>query len=159
MPENRNNDELAVEYSSNLFKLISSKIKKHNKANPNRKVSSKQLKEVFVNAAIGYDYAGYTRGHWALARVNTFLGVASGRVPNLIKEKERASLGGLTFESKIIVKEKEHDISENWIPSQEDFNLASEEMKEYGLNYNFNNLDELYLQKSEPVGLGFNFEL
>tara|TARA_Y100001973_G_C5160602_1_gene313303 strand:- start:874 stop:1350 length:477 start_codon:yes stop_codon:yes gene_type:complete len=158
MPENQNNDELAIAYSSALLELISHKVRNHNK-NSDRKVTATQLKEVFANAAKSYDYAGYTRSHWSLARVNTFLRVAGGETPKLIKEREQTSLGGLVFESKIIVKEKEYDISENWIPSQEDFSLAGEEIKKYNLTYNFNNLDELYLNKTKPVGLVFNFEL
>ena len=153
--EDKNDDELAIRFSSNLLGLIAAKVRNHNKANADKKVSSKQLKEVFINAAENYDYAGYTRAQWSLARINMFLRIVSGEIPDLIQGREYTSLGGLTFESKVIIKEKEYDISQNWIPSPKDFNLAGEEIKAHDLCYNFNSIGELYLNEYQPIGLSF----
>lgn len=160
MPKNSDNEDPAVKFSSNLIGLFSAKVRSHNKKNSDNKISCNQLKEVFLNAAANYDYAGCTRAKWALARVNTFLRVLGGGSADSIQRKEHTSLGGLVFESTVIDKEeKEYDISENWIPSQEDLTLASQEINEYELDYNFDSIDELYLNQQQPIGLHFNFEL
>ena len=161
MPKNSDNEDPAVKFSSNLIGLFSVKVRAHNKDNSGSKVSCNQLRKVFLNAAENYDYAGCSRAKWALARVNTFLRVAGGGKADSIERKEHTALGGLIFESRVldIKPEKEYDISENWIPSQEDFITASEDISKYELNYDFENIDELYLEEQKPIGLNFNFEL
>ena len=157
MPENNNNsnDELAVEYSANLIEMLGKKMRGHNKENPKKKISFKQLKEVFINSASSYSYAGYTRGEWACARVNTFLRTLKGEMPTVIQDYETTSLGGFVFEAKIVASQ-EYDIASDWLPSQEDFTQAQLEMKEHNLNYNFNSIDELYLDDYQP--LKFNYK-
>tara|TARA_Y100000592_G_scaffold89260_1_gene146269 strand:+ start:15673 stop:16155 length:483 start_codon:yes stop_codon:yes gene_type:complete len=160
MPEHEDSDLLAVDLSAKLITLFSKKSRAHNKSNPDSKVSAKELKSVFINASSNENcFIGYTKLQWSVARVNTFLRVLSGDIPELIKERQHTSLGGLIFESKIIKEQKEHDISENWAPSSEDLALAKKEIEENELNYNFKDINELYLKEEEPVGLVFNFEL
>ena len=155
MPQELNNnpsDDLAISFSSNLVGVLKKKVRLHNKDYPESKVSYKQLKEVFVNASNNYCYAGYTRGQWALARVNTFLRIVHGDKPEIIKDCEYSSLGGLVFESKVI-EVAEYDVSEKWVPSQEDFSSAKEEMEKEKLNYNFTDIDQLYLDDYKSMGV------
>tara|TARA_Y100000296_G_C4999982_1_gene169679 strand:- start:44 stop:523 length:480 start_codon:yes stop_codon:yes gene_type:complete len=149
--DNHNND-LAVGYSANLIKLLNEKMRAHNKENPSGKVSLSQLKQVFINSAEKHNYAGYTRGQWACARVNTFLRILKGEKPKIVTGRETATLGGLVFEAKIIVSE-EHDASSNWVPSQEDFTKARLEIEKNDLIYNFTDIEELYLESYRPMGI------
>ncbi len=153
MPEQISNDELAVTFSSNLIGTLRSIVRSHNKDNPDYKVNFNQLKEVYINAADNYNYAGYSRGHWALARVNMFLRVSCGEIPEYIKSKETKELGGLKFEAKIIASKEEHDISRNWIPSQEDFTKSLNQIKNNKLTYDFASVKELYLEDYQPIQL------
>lgn len=150
MSQNTNNEELAIKFSARLVDLLGSKMRQHNKKNPESKVSLSQLKSVYRNATKNYNYAGYSRGEWALARVNLFLRVTSGEKPNVIKDYERTSFGGLVFETKII-REEEHDVSSNWVPSQEDFTVAKTEILENKLDYHFDSIEELYLDDYERI--------
>ena len=143
-PFEGSNEEHAIKFSGRLVELLGSKMRAHNKENPQSKVTLSQLKAVYRNAAKGYNYAGYSRGEWALARVNLFLRVTKGERPNTIKDYEYTSLGGLTFEAKVISTE-EHDVSAKWVPSRGDFTIAKNEIKENKLDYHFTSVSELYL--------------
>jgi hypothetical protein len=149
------NEEQAIKFSGRLIELLGGKMRSHNKENLQGKVSLSQLKAVYRNAAKGYNYAGYSRGEWALARVNLFLRVTKGERPDTIKDYEYASLGGLTFEAKVISVE-EHDISTSWVPSQEDFTIAKGEIKGNKLDYHFTSVSELYLDDYTRVS--FNID-
>jgi|TARA_R110000751_G_scaffold106401_2_gene202414 hypothetical protein len=154
MPENNQDDlkaelseseDCAIKFSARLVELLGTKMREHNKESAQSKVSLSQLKIVYSNAAKNYSYAGYSRGEWALARVNLFLRVAKGEKADVISSYERTSLGGLVFEAKII-SEDEHDVSLKWVPSQIDFTTAKSEIKEHKLNYHFSSVGELYLE-------------
>ena len=41
------------------------------------------------------------------------------------------------------------DISEDWIPNDEDFSLVKKDVKENDLNYSFSNINELYIDFEE----------
>tara|TARA_Y100000593_G_C4108676_1_gene236847 strand:- start:30 stop:530 length:501 start_codon:yes stop_codon:yes gene_type:complete len=148
-------EEASIKFSSRLVGLLSSMMKVHNKENPKDKVSLSQLKSVYCNAARNYAYAGYSRGEWALARVNLFLRVVKGDKPSVISDYEKTSLGGLTFETKILAT-VEHDISFDWVPSQNDFTKAKTDIKENKLNYHFSSVGELYLE--DYTRISFNID-
>ena len=154
MPKNNQDDSKAdsaedensaIKFSARLVELLGIKMRGHNKAHSQNKVSLSQLKSVYSNAAKNYNYAGYSRGEWALARVNLFLRVTKGERADIISSYEHTSLGGLVFETKIIA-ENEHDISLGWVPSQVDFTIAKKEIEGHKLNYNFSSVGELYLE-------------
>ena len=147
MPKSEDKDILAIEFSAKLVGLLRVVVRSYNKEKEeDRKVSLSQLKNVYVNAARNYSYAGYSRGEWALARVYTFLDSLSGHSPRILKDYEREELGGLIFETKIIEIDDEFDISGNWVPSQENFTKAKADIKEKELFYDFVNAEELYLE-------------
>ena len=154
MPETEDNDILAAKFSSNLIGVLRSKVRSHNKISPkDRKVTLSQLKQVYLNSAQYYNYAGYSMSEWCLARVNTFLESLLGNPPKIIKGYEEEVLGGLTFKSRIIEDNQELDCSKDWVPSQDDFTKAKEEIKNNKLFYNFSDISELYLEDYEPCEL------
>ena len=75
----------------------------HNKASDNR-VSLSDLKSVFKNAADSYNYAGYSRTHWALARVNTFLRVKNGEQPKIVKNQYFETIENQKWEQEALAK-------------------------------------------------------
>ena len=143
--ETSNDEDSAIKFSARLVGLLGMKMRAHNKEHSQSKVSVSQLKSVYSNAAKNYNYAGYSRGEWALARVNLFLRVTKGEKADVISGYERTSLGGLVFETKVI-GEDEHDISLKWVPSQIDFTTSKREIEEHKLNYHFSSVGELYLE-------------
>jgi hypothetical protein len=151
MPKNEDKDFLAADFSAKLVSLLKSIVRAHNKEGD--RVSLSQLKDVYINAAETYNYSGYSRGEWALARVYTFLDFLSGRNPQILKDYERKKLGGLTFETKIIETNDEFDVSENWVPSQENFTKAKADIKEKELFYDFVKAEELYLEDYKPCDI------
>ena len=46
----------------------------------------------------------------------------------------------------------EFDVTENIFPDDEDFLQASKDIEEYDLDYDFQNVNELYLDDYKPVG-------
>tara|TARA_Y100001973_G_scaffold73715_1_gene107566 strand:- start:6200 stop:6667 length:468 start_codon:yes stop_codon:yes gene_type:complete len=152
MPEQKDNDDLAIRFSSDLIGALKGMVRVHNKKSPNNKVNFNSLKKVYINAASDYDYAGYSRGHWALARVNMFLRVANGEMPQAVERTENNNIGGLIFETKIIAEE-EHDISMNWVPSQKDFTEAKKQIENNNLLYDFASVKDLYLEDYQPIEL------
>tara|TARA_Y100000004_G_scaffold189560_1_gene245354 strand:+ start:444 stop:917 length:474 start_codon:yes stop_codon:yes gene_type:complete len=154
MPETEDSDILAAKFSSKLIGVLKAKVRSHNKnCPPDKKVSLSQLKQVYSNSAQYYDYAGYSRSEWCLARVNTFLQSLLGNAPSIMKGREEETLGGLKFKSKIIEANAELDCSRDWIPSQQDFTQAKQEIKDNELFYNFSDVSELYLEDYKPCSV------
>ena len=85
--------------------------------------------------------------------VSEDLSILKYSVPEYIKSKETKELGGLKFEAKIIASKEEHDISRNWIPSQEDFTKSLNQIKNNELTYDFASVKELYLEDYQPIQL------
>lgn len=141
--ENNEGRELqkgAILFSVKLIELLGAKMKEFNSLNPQNKVSLLDLKKVYINGA--NDFCGIrdkdkNRSEWALARVNMFLRQKLG-----IKMTSVASLKEV---SNLV------DISETWVPSDEDHAKASEEIKEYKLNYDFKDINELYIEPYERL--------
>ena len=151
MPENKDRDTEAVKFSANVIGLLKSMVRTHNKNQKQSKVNFAQLKQVYLNSACSYSYAGYSKGEWALAKVNMFLRIMSGDKPYVETENKQESIGGVIFATKTIEIKEELDISASWIPSQEDFTKAKEDIKENKLYFNFENVEELYLEDYEPI--------
>ena len=137
--ENVSSDEEAIDFSIKVIKALASKMSSHNKTSKN-KVNLKELKEVYSRGAGVWARAKNTKencGHWALARVNMFLRMKKdGHLPKDI------SLSTDTHNP---------DISEGWVPSQEDFDEAEEEIKRLDLNYSFSSIGELYIENYKKV--------
>ena len=77
-----------------------------------------------------------------MARVNTFLRMVSG---GKVKDSYRKADSDIAKASK-----NDYIIEANFEPSEEDFNEADEDIKNYDLNnFNFESPDDLYLDDEE----------
>ena len=134
-------DKILIDYSSNVILALKKAMKTHNKECEN-KVSLKELKEVFRNAA-NCDEAKSAKiscGVLALAKINMFLRLKSGEV----MEASRSHKKG-----------KFIDISDCWYPNEKDFIKASELAEENGLTQEFKNIDNLYLDEYTKIELEY----
>jgi hypothetical protein len=132
----------AVNFSVKLIEALETKAKEHNSdCLDGQRVSLTDLKRVYSGAGDcrHAKMAGVDCGMWAIARVNMFL---------------RQKLGG-----KMIVSEGSTqnynliDISEMWLPSDEDYMKANEEIEKYDLNYDLKSMDELYIEPYERLDI------
>ena len=142
----KNEDELIISFSARLVNFLRGKAKEHNKNFPKKKTTLNKLKEVYKRGSNSCEENSVnTRGELATARVNMFLGLLSGN--KAISRLEKAS----------ITNASGLDVTELWSPSREDFAKASFEIKENDLNYNFLDVNNLYLDE-ESSGLSLSFE-
>ena len=128
--------EEAIAFSVKIIEALSQKMTEHNKENPN-KVSLKELKDVYIRGGSEVCLNHQDCGHRALARVNMFLRLKQGEHIALDTEFETES--------------EAMDISEGWIPSEEDYNKASKEIEELNLNYSFSSISKLYIENYERI--------
>ena len=137
--DSKNEDQILIDYSSNVIIALKDSMKGHNKECEN-KVSLKELKEVFRNGAncIQAEEVEVPCGVLALARVNMFLRLKSGE----IMEVSRSQINSL-------------DISDFWYPSESDFAKASELAEENNINYEFKNVNNLYLEEYTKIELEY----
>ena len=98
-------------------------------------------------------------GEWALARVNLFLEMKDDKSKiNIQKTPVDSGAKTSTFEidvvfsQEILDKKEEFDLTGSLIPSDKNFEQAASDIKEHGLNYDFQNIDELYLEDYKPIG-------
>ena len=126
-----------VDLSVRIIETLTGKMKNHNKKTPNNKVSLSQLKRVFKHGAskISSDTKEKNPNHWGMARVNMFLRMVQG--------------DKMTRTTKYISDSNIIDISEMWLPSEEDLRQAEEDVKNNKLNYIFGDIRELYLDDYE----------
>ena len=132
-------DKILIDYSSSVVATLKDLMKSHNQECEN-KVSLKELKEVFRNGAncIQAEEVEVPCGVLALARVNMFLRLKSGE----IMEVSRSQINSL-------------DISDFWYPSESDFAKASELAEENNINYEFKNVNNLYLEEYTKIELEY----
>jgi hypothetical protein len=130
----------AIEFSKKVIEGLKNKVKEHNSKNK-KKVTLSQLKKVYRRGAGAFSSShrpGKTRGQWAMARVNMFLRMVSGKpVKDAYRKADsdiaRAALNDYTIEA-------------NFEPNDEDFDQADEDIKAFDLNdFDFNSAEELYL--------------
>jgi len=143
----------AIDFSKKVIEALKNKVKEHN-SKYKKKVTLGQLKKVYRRGAGAFSSShrpGKTRGQWAMARVNMFLRMVSGKpVKDAYRKADsdiaRASVNDYTIEA-------------NFEPNDEDFNQADEDIKNYNLNdFDFTSADELYLD-DEDEGFSFTFEV
>jgi hypothetical protein len=143
----------AIDFSKKVIEALKNKVKEHN-SKYKKKITLGQLKKVYRRGAGAFSSShrpGKTRGQWAMARVNMFLRMVSGKpVKDAYRKADsdiaRASVNDYTIEA-------------NFEPNDEDFNQADEDIKNYNLNdFDFTSADELYLD-DEQDGFHFTFEV
>lgn len=133
----------AIDFSKKVIEALKNKVKEHNSKN-SKKVTLSQLKKVYRRGAGAFSSShrpGKTRGQWAMARVNMFLRMVSGKP---VKDAYRKA------DSDIAKAKTEIIVEANLEPSDEDFNQADLDINEYHLNdFDFVSADELYLDDEE----------
>jgi len=133
----------AIEFSKKVIESLKNKAKEHNSKNK-KKVSLSQLKKVYRRGAGAFSSShrpGKTRGQWAMARVNMFLRMVSGKP---VKDAYRKADTDIAKARTGIVIEPMLE------PSDEDFEMADLDIKENNLgDFDFSSADELYLDDEE----------
>ena len=132
-------DGVLIDYSSKIVAALQELMRTHNKGCEN-KVSLKELKEVFRRGA-NCSQAKEVEipcGTLALARVNMFLRLKSGE----IMEASCSEVNSF-------------DISDSWYPNESDFTKAAELAEGKGLDYEFKNINNLYLEEYTKVELEY----
>ena len=132
----------AITFSTKVIEMLKNKVKDHNSKH-SRKVNLTQLKKVYRRGAGAFSSShrpGMTRGGWAEARVNMFLRMMAGKS---VKDSYRKADSDVARSSASI------DISDSWELEDIDFAQAEIDIKEYDLNYNFEDVEELYLDEED----------
>jgi hypothetical protein len=133
----------AIEFSKKVIEALKNKVKEHNSKNK-KKVSLSQLKKVYRRGAGAFSSShrpGKTRGQWAMARVNMFLRMVSGKP---VKDAYRKADNDIARAKHEFVAEAGFD------PTDEDFEIADKDIQDYNLNdFEFDSAEELYLDDEE----------
>ena len=123
----------------------------YDKDNP-QQVTLNQLKKVYRNGASAQE----EKGLHAMSRVNMFLRMKQeGKITYMPARGEvESELKELVFETKAQIRVNTFvDITDNWLPVQDDFIKASEDIKAFELNYDFQDINELYLDDYEKLDI------
>ena len=136
---NIDEDQILIDYSSTVVAALENLMKAHNKQCGN-KVALKELKQVFRNGANCFQAKEkeVPCGVLALARVNMFLRLKLGE----IMEASHLNIESL-------------DISESWYPNDLDFTKAKELAEKNNLNYEFKDINNLYLDEYIEIELEY----
>ena len=132
-----------IDFSKKVVEALKNKVKEHN-SKYSKKVTLGQLKKVYRRGAGAFSSShrpGKTRGQWAMARVNMFLRMVSGKP---VKDAYRKA------DSDIAKAKTEITVEAMLEPSDEDFEKADFDIQTYNLNdFDFASVDELYLDDEE----------
>lgn len=156
----------AITFSAKVVDALKNKVKEHNKKHPTKKVTVSQLKKVYRRGAGAFSQShrpGMSRGGWAMARVNMFLKMKrGGKVKDSYRKADQdvASIrfDDLKFEEQELETSNSNifDLTDDMTPSEEDFAQATIDVDLYKLDYDFQDVNELYLDDYQP--LGFEWE-
>lgn len=143
-PGSAGEDGAAITFSNQVIQALQNKVKEHN-GKYSKKVTLGQLKKVYRRGAGAFSSShrpGKTRGQWAMARVNMFLRMMSGKS---VKDAYRKADSDIARATALI------DISDSWEIEDIDFNQADEDIKQFNLNYDFSDIEDLYLDDEETT--------
>lgn len=147
-------DSMAVEFSSKLLKAFDEKAEKYNKDKTEDPITSEEIKNVYIQATSSCPKKHLAQiNSWSLAKVNMFLRIKDGEYLTSETEDKTIPLlkeiSFLEFESPSNLESFARvDVLK---PSAEDFLQANEDIKNYNLDYNFKNIEELYLDEYKPL--------
>lgn len=165
--EEANNAALAIAFSSKVVQALKAKARAHNKDNPSRRVTTAQLKKVYRSGANAFSQdcqPEMARGNWAMARVNMFLRMkGDSEAEESYKKADQDSISinfsDLKFEEEIEVANSSiFDLTDQLNPSSEDVSQSNIDVDLYKLDYDFQNIDELYLDDYQPLGFAGEWE-
>jgi hypothetical protein len=120
-------EDLSLKHTKELVVALKKKMKGFN-AESEEKVSFSQLKRLFVAGAIKTE--GYTLPICGFARVNMFL--------RLLKTKS-------------FISEFKASGFRDFLPSDEDYIVAKHDIEDLGLNFDFNDINELYFDDVNEI--------
>ena len=125
--------DMYISYSIKVIDALESKQKKHNEQN-NSRVNLSKLKTVFKAAGRNYIPNEETEiNTWCMARVNMYLEMLKG-------EKSYRKV-----ERQIFANSDDLDLTESFIPTTECFEAARQDVEEYDLNFDFEDINNLYI--------------
>lgn len=148
-------ENAVIEFSARLAEAFREKVKKHNGLYPN-KVSLSQVIKVYRHGTETFasgNRLDLSINEWSMARVNMFLRIKKGEVANGASQTEplKDSMSALIFETTPIKRVDSFlDLTKNWTPDEEDFELATADVKKSQLDYNFKSAEEIYLIDESP---------
>ena len=148
----RTNEEQAIKFSSSVIAALEQKAKELNDNYTTSKVTLNQLKKVYRNGASAQE----EKGLHAMARVNMFLRMKQeGKITYMPARVEvESELKELVFETKARIRVNTFvNVADNWLPIEDDFIKASDDIKAFELNYNFKDIEELYLDDYEKLDI------
>ena len=148
-------EEQRITFSARLVACLEDKKKAFNKKNKSS-IKIGQLKEVYGRGVLNFNQDLNLHG---LARVNMFLRMKEQKMMGVIsaKDKTEEKLSGLVLETEDPQdSNKPIDISEAWVPQEEDIECSKLDIEKYKLNLDFKSLDELYLQPYKPIQLNWD---
>jgi hypothetical protein len=136
----------AIAFSIKIANALQEKAKEFNSHNK-RRMTVHRLKKVFCLAIRDYgsENTGCSNVVWAMARVNMYLRMVSGQIEELAKNLDNAQR---------ISYNKFVEITANWKPSREDFSAAKAAVEKDNLHYEFETIEELYLDY-QPIKLRY----
>jgi hypothetical protein len=148
-------EEQRILFSAKLVSCLEDKKKDHNKKN---KASIKigQLKQIYTRGTC-YDNKDLNLN--GLARINMFLRMREQKMMGIVTAKieKTEKLSSLVLETENLQElEASVDVSDSWVPQEEDYASAKEDIKKYNLDFDFKNANELYLEPYKPIQ--FNWE-
>ena len=152
---NKKEEEAVIEFSIRLADVFKGKVKAHNDSCSN-KVTLNQVIKVYKHGAVNFAAAKDSDlkiNEWSMARVNMYLRMKKGEVVNN-KSNTQASkdkMSSLVFETSSIKRVNSFlDLTTNWTPAEEDFELAKADVEGNQLDYNFKSVEEIYLTDGSP---------
>jgi len=120
-------EDVSLAYTKKILFALKSKMREFNIDSPKR-VSLSKLKELFILGA--KDGCDCKKIVCSFARVNMFLRL---------------------FEQDAFLREIYSHKNEKFYPSKEDFEGAEADIKKFNIDFDFTNIEELYLSKAEEV--------
>jgi hypothetical protein len=160
-------DDAVIQFSIRLAEALGAKVEDHNEICSSNEASLHQVTMVYKYAAKTFPQEALGEigiNKWSLARVNMYLRMKCGNIiqneSNSNKPQTKIEMSSLIFEGSISKRiDTFLDATQDWLPNEEDFSLAQEDVLKYDLNYDFENLDEIYLADREKTkGLSFYYE-
>ena len=145
-----------IDYSTKVVDLLSDKMKAYNKTHGSSRVTLFQLKSVYREAAKNPNEKK-TLGEWCLAKVNMFLRMKSGEAVYSNKPKqEKKEMTKLELDLNEASHRSSFDITETWVPSEEDMIQAAKDIEEKDLNFDFGSINNLYLDDYKRIELDWS---
>jgi hypothetical protein len=149
-------EEQRISFSAKLVMYLEERKKSFNKGNK-ASIKIEQLKEIYKRGACLKNEDLNLNG---LARVNMFLRMKEQKMMGVISAKisrKDQKLSELVLETAQELQDKDRpiDISESWAPQEEDLEQAKADIENHELDFDFRNVDELYLEPYKQIQLNW----